>query len=76
MDWFSLLRLVDWMEVRGLLSATRYVSVAEQLAIFLFMVGHNNSNRAAQERFQHSGETISRLVSYFLKPSMIRNIKI
>ncbi|OAV99889.1 hypothetical protein PTTG_25090 [Puccinia triticina 1-1 BBBD Race 1] len=33
--------------------------IEEQLAIFLYIVGHNNTNRQAQDRFQHSGETIS-----------------
>ena len=36
------------------------MSVEEQLAIFLEIVGENASNRMAQERFQRSGDTISR----------------
>lgn len=42
------------------LRPTSTVSVDEQLAIFLYIVGQDQSNRSAQERFQHSGETISR----------------
>ena len=41
------------------LTCSRNVGVREQVAIFLFMVGNNESNRSAQERFQHSGETIN-----------------
>ncbi|KNZ53685.1 uncharacterized protein VP01_3165g2, partial [Puccinia sorghi] len=32
----------------------------EQVAIFLYIVGHSSSNRATQDRFQHSGKAISR----------------
>jgi hypothetical protein len=38
--------------------------VEQQVHIFLFIISQGASNRAAQERFQHSGETISR---YFQK---------
>uniref|UniRef100_M4C679 DUF8040 domain-containing protein n=1 Tax=Hyaloperonospora arabidopsidis (strain Emoy2) TaxID=559515 RepID=M4C679_HYAAE len=44
---------------RGLLDDTSGVDIEEQLMIFMFIVGQAQSNRAAQERFQHSGETIS-----------------
>ena len=33
----------------------------EPLAIFLKIIGENASNRMAQERFQQSGDTISRV---------------
>jgi len=36
------------------------VSREQSLMIFLYIVGQNVSNRNVQERFQHSGETISR----------------
>jgi hypothetical protein len=42
---------------------TLNVQIDEQVAIFLFITRHNASNRATQEQFQHSGETISRYVS-------------
>jgi DDE superfamily endonuclease len=42
-------------------SAWSRVSVEERLAIFMFIVGNSAGNRLAQERFQHSGETISRV---------------
>jgi hypothetical protein len=43
----------------GLQNAER-ISVQEQVAIFLWIVGQRANNRSAQERFQRSGETISR----------------
>ena len=50
--------LCDTLETFGL-SPSPGVGVREQVAIFLFMVGQDASNRNTQERFQHSGETIS-----------------
>ncbi|CAI0401887.1 unnamed protein product [Linum tenue] len=41
--------------------------IEEQLAIFLNIIGHNERNRVIQERFQHSGETISRYFNNVLK---------
>lgn len=52
--------LSKWMHERKILISGKRVSVEEQLAIFLSIVGKNWSNREAQERFQHSGDTISR----------------
>jgi hypothetical protein len=42
------------------LKPTRNVIVKEKVAIFLYALGKGASNRDLQERFQHSGETISR----------------
>ncbi len=53
---FILLR--NEIKYKNLLEEKR-VSIEEQLAIFLHIVGRNSSNRSAQERFQHSGATIS-----------------
>jgi hypothetical protein len=39
---------------------TRYVTAREQLAIFLHYVRRGLSNRALQERFQRSADTISK----------------
>jgi hypothetical protein len=57
----TFLKLCNWFKEHGLLSDERYVSVEEQVAIFLHIVGENRSNRSCQERFQHSGWTINRL---------------
>ena len=51
--------LVRRLREKGLVDS-RYVSVEEQLAIFLYAVSKNASNRVLQDQFQHSGETISR----------------
>ncbi|XP_028782070.1 uncharacterized protein LOC114738210 [Neltuma alba] len=42
------------------LTETRNVGIHEMVAMFLNTVGHALSSRMQQERFQHSGETISR----------------
>lgn len=53
-------KLVSALTVKGLLMPTKSCSVEQQILIFLHITGQNASNRNAQERFQHSGETISR----------------
>jgi hypothetical protein len=47
------------------LGDTRHVSAEEQLAIFLHYAHRGLSNRALQERFQRSGDTISKWVVRF-----------
>ena len=42
------------------------LSIYKQLAIFMFIVGQGASNRQAQDRFQHSGETISRVFHHIM----------
>nr|CAD1839494.1 unnamed protein product [Ananas comosus var. bracteatus] len=56
----SFVALRDVLLARGLIRGTRYMTADEQLAIFLFCVGHGVANRVLAETFQHSGETISR----------------
>jgi len=56
----TFLALRDWCIDHDYLQPTRHMSVEEQLAIFLKIVGENATNRMAQERFQRSGDTISR----------------
>ena len=57
----TFLKLCD--ELRGAgLKRTLQISVEQQLAMFLQIVGHHHSNRNIQERFQHSGETVHRSI--------------
>jgi len=58
--------LRDWCIEHDYLHPTRHILVEEQLAIFLKIVGENASNRMAQERFQRSGATISRVFNKVL----------
>lgn len=60
MDKHVFHKLCDILRQRGMLRDTAGVLIEEQLAIFLNIVGHNERNRVIQERYQHSGETISR----------------
>ncbi|KAI4310844.1 hypothetical protein MLD38_035792 [Melastoma candidum] len=46
---------------------TAGVMIEEQVAIFLNVIGHNERNRVVQERFRHSGETISRYFNLVLR---------
>ncbi|KAK2989299.1 hypothetical protein RJ640_026682 [Escallonia rubra] len=67
MDKHVFHKLCDSLRQRAMLRDTPGVSIEEQLAIFLNIVGHNERNRVIQERFQHSGETISRHFNNVLK---------
>jgi hypothetical protein len=42
------------------LRGTRKLTIEELMAMFLSTLGHRFGNRIVQERFQHSGETVSR----------------
>lgn len=48
------------------LKDSRRMTVDEMLAMFLFTLGHGASNRLVSERFQHSGETVSRYFNMVL----------
>lgn len=67
MDKHVFHKLCGIFRQRGMLRDTAGVSIEEQLAIFLNIIGHNERNRVIQDRFQHSGETISRHFNNVLK---------
>jgi hypothetical protein len=53
-------QLLDLLVKEAGLCDMRYVTAREQLAIFLHYVRRGLGNRALQERFQRSGDTISK----------------
>ena len=55
------------LQERRYLQHSRYLTVQEQVCIFLLSIGHNIRNRIIQERFQHSGHTISKYFPRVLK---------
>lgn len=59
--------LCNALKIRNLLHDSKFLSVEEQVAIFLMTIGHNVRNRMVADRFQHSGETISRHFKRVLK---------
>lgn len=67
MDKHVFHKLCNDLRQRGMLRDTAGVMIEEQLGIFLNIIGHNERNRVIQERFQHSGETISRHFNNVLK---------
>lgn len=67
MDKHVFHKLCDTLRQKCMLRDTAGVMIEEQLAIFLNIIGHNERNRVIQERFQHSGETISRHFNNVLK---------
>jgi hypothetical protein len=56
------LDLVKELEELYLIKQMRHMSTEEQVAIFLYSVVTNVSNRKVAKRFQRSGETVSRYV--------------
>lgn len=60
MDKTVFYKLCHVLQTRGLLRHTNRIKIEEQLAIFLFVIGHNLRTRAVQDLFGYSGETISR----------------
>ncbi|KIJ33470.1 hypothetical protein M422DRAFT_264575 [Sphaerobolus stellatus SS14] len=52
--------LVDVLEKKGGIGNTRHLRSADQVAIFLYFAVTNLSNRKVAERFQKSGDTISK----------------
>ena len=55
--------LCRWLEDNTTLRSTWRTSIEEQVAMFLWTMNFSASNRQVCERFQHSGETVSRLVT-------------
>ncbi|XP_039115850.1 protein ALP1-like [Dioscorea cayenensis subsp. rotundata] len=67
MDVGPFMHLASIMRDKHLLQDTRHISVEEQLAIFLHIVGHNTKNRTMRIEFVRSGETISRYFNCVLR---------
>ncbi|KAF3789975.1 hypothetical protein EJ110_NYTH17399 [Nymphaea thermarum] len=57
----------EYIKEKNLVEDGRAISIEEQVAIFLLTVGHNERNRACQNTFQHSGQTISKYVNLILR---------
>ena len=60
MPRITFLKLCTWLQQNDLLEDSKYLELEEQVAMFLWIVGRGASNRDIQERFQHSGDTVSR----------------
>lgn len=60
MDKHVFYKLLSVLEEVGRLNDSRHVSNLEKLGIFLYTCVSGQSNRKVQERFQRSGDTISK----------------
>ena len=60
MDKDTLLSLCNDLKMHYGLKHSRRMSVIEKVGMFLFTLAVRASNQHVQERFQHSGETVSR----------------
>ncbi|KAH1238345.1 hypothetical protein GmHk_08G023024 [Glycine max] len=63
-DEISDVEHVGALVIKHGLKRTKQTEAEQMVRVFLSIVGHAEGNRMKQERFQHSGETISR---YFHK---------
>jgi hypothetical protein len=59
--------LIEFCKDHTTLAPSKHVSLEEKLMIFLSIVAQPMTNRGAQERYQHSGDTISKYVAYEFK---------
>jgi hypothetical protein len=59
MDATTLQTLCYDLETQYGLKPSRRTSVIEKVAMFLYTIALGATNRQVQERFQHSGETVS-----------------
>ncbi|GJR65472.1 ALP1-like protein [Tanacetum coccineum] len=60
MNKIAFSKLCNLLETRGGLCNSKHMLVDEQVAMFLHTLAHNEKNRIIVNRFQRSGETISR----------------
>ena len=67
MDPHVFILFCEELKSKGNLTNSRYVTVQEQVAIFLLIISHNERVRLVAERFQHSGHTISTYFHRVLK---------
>jgi hypothetical protein len=59
--------LLCWeLTINGGLTDSRYIAAQEQAAIFVYWMVHGSSQRELMERFQRSGDTISRYTNHVL----------
>ncbi|VFQ60549.1 unnamed protein product [Cuscuta campestris] len=67
MNQLTFRELCQQLEVKYGLKSSNRISVLEKVALFVFVLSKGASNRDTQERFQHSGETVSRIFKEVLK---------
>jgi hypothetical protein len=66
MPYQTFSNLVDFLKEHTSLERSRHVSLEEKLMIFLSIVGQPMGNRGVQEKYQYSGDTISKYkISYY-----------
>jgi len=75
-DATTLSSLCTELETHHGLKPSRRMSVIEKVAMFLFIIAVGALNRQVQERFQHSGETISKCFKEVLKSLRLFAVKV
>lgn len=75
MPLYTFLQLNIWLQENTALKSSRHIGVSEKLAMFLSTIGHATANRGVQERFHHSGETVSRCFHEVLQALVLMNAR-
>jgi len=76
MDSTTLLSLCNDLEMHHGLKPSRKINVIEKVTMFLFTIAVGASNKQVHERFQHSGETISRCFKEVFKSLCLFAVKV
>lgn len=71
MPRYTYRKLEEFFENNTDLEASDTISIAQKFAMFIWIVGKGASNRDVQDRFQHSGDTVSRCFHQVLKALLI-----
>jgi hypothetical protein len=56
----TFLELCAWLRKNTDLREGRSISIEEKVAMFLWTLNYNSSNRSVGDQFKHSGESVSR----------------
>ncbi|KAF3784575.1 hypothetical protein EJ110_NYTH24124 [Nymphaea thermarum] len=67
MDRNSFITLCNILKEKNLVEDAPKINIEEQVAIFILTLGHNECNRACQNTFRHSGQTISKYMKLILR---------
>ncbi|KAJ9175419.1 hypothetical protein P3X46_013976 [Hevea brasiliensis] len=74
MDKDTLIKLCLDLECHYKLKCSKKMTILEKVGMFLYVLALGASNRQVQERFQHSGETVSRNFHEVLKAMLCLSI--
>ena len=75
MPLYTFVELQIYLAENTELRSSKAIGIAEKLAMFIETIGRGTTNRGIQERFQHSGATVSRCFHEVLNALLILHTK-